>query len=271
MSLHKIQRGALEYLTADTLAPVPHAFTTRFGGVSAGQLAALNLGVRRGDAPENVYENYRILGQAVGFAPEDTVFAAHQIHSTIVRRVGREDRGCGLLRPGLPDCDGYVTDEPGVALCAFTADCCPVLLYDPQKHAVAAVHAGWRGTAGGIAAEAVRMLRAEFGTDPRNVRAAIGPCIGPCCFETDGDVPEAMRASLGTKAEPAIRAAGEKFFVDIKAINRTWLLESGLLPAQIDVSDDCTACQTERFWSHRRVGDLRGSMAAVICLPEGAR
>ena len=254
-----------EYLTSDVFpAGVVHCFTTRRGGVSQGALASLNLGVHRGDRPENVEENYRILGRAVGFSPAQTVFT-HQTHTDIVARVGGENCGEGLYREVEPERDGLITNEPGVALTCFTADCTPILLYDPVRRCVGAVHSGWRGTAAGIVYRCVQKLDAEFGSKPGDICAAIGPCIGPCCFETDENVPVAMRTALGADAETAIRAAGNgKFFVDLKLLNALWLQRAGVY--RIDVCADCTRCQPERFWSHRFAGNDRGSLAAIIML-----
>ena len=265
--LQTIKQGKLEYLTAESLEGSIHCFSTRYGGVSEGCLSSLNLGTHRGDKPENVYENYRILGSAVGFRPEATVFTK-QLHTDMIRRVGRVNRGEGLLREQTEVCDAQITDEPGVALVAFAADCTPILLFDPVRQAVAAIHAGWRGTALGIAAKTVAAMMREFGCKPENIHAAIGPCIGVCCFETDGDVPVAMRAALGHDAERCITRRGEKFFVDNKALNRIWLERCGV--TRIDVSCDCTKCQPERFWSHRVTGGNRGSQAAIIRLKGGA-
>ncbi len=266
MAFHTIQIGSLQYLTADSLCGSRHCFTTRFGGVSQGYLSGLNLGTARGDEPENVYQNYAILGRAVGFAPEDTVFTK-QVHTDVVLRVGKADCGTGLLREQETDCDALITNEPGVALCCFSADCVPILLYDPVKKAAAAVHSGWRGTALGIVSKTVREMETAYGCRPEDLRAAIGPCISECCFETDRDVPDAMRAALGGAAEAAIRQTGEKFHVDLKAINRLWLERAGVKPENIDVTDACTACEPERFWSHRRVGNARGSLAGIILIP----
>ena len=266
---HTIKQGTLEYLTADALEGSVHCFSTRLGGVSKGQLSSLNLGTHRGDKPENVRENYRILGKAVGFAPEDTVFTK-QIHTDTVLRVGRAERGTGLFRGQQTPCDALITDEPGVALCCFSADCVPILLYDPVRRAAAAVHSGWRGTALGIVEKAAAAMRAEFGCKMDNLRAAIGPCISSCCFETDADVPEAMIAALGSAAAPAITKRGEKYHVDLKLINRIRLVRAGVLPEHIDVSDACTACAPDRFWSHRRVGSARGSLAGIIAIPAGS-
>ena len=270
-----------EYLTSSVIGSgAVHCFSTRRGGVSTGCLGSLNLGVHRGDEWDRVYENYRRLGAAVGFTPEQTVFT-HQTHTDAVARVGAADRGWGLFREVEPERDGIYTNEPGVALVCFSADCTPILLHDPVRHAVAAVHAGWRGTALGIAARCVEAMQRDFGSEPADLRAAIGPCIGPCCFETGPEVRAAMLASLGPEAEAYIRpAAGpqrsgqgadaaapapeEKFFPDLKALNALWLRRAGV--EQIDLSADCTRCRPDRFWSHRLTGQARGSMAAIIML-----
>lgn len=263
MELYVNRKDDLEYLTAPLLEQTPHCFSTRFGGVSTGILSSLNLGVHRGDLPENVLENYRRLGEAVGFDPYWTVFTK-QIHSDIVERVGAAERGRGLLRPVEQGCDGLVTNEPNVALTVFSADCTPVLLYDPVCRAIGAVHAGWRGTAAQIAARAVEKMTREFGTKPEDVRAAIGPCISQCCFETDADVPDAMLAAFGEEAQSCIRPVGEKYYVNLKELNALALRRAGV--TKIDIAGECTACQPERFWSHRKVGGQRGSLAAIIML-----
>lgn len=263
MSFHNIKFGNLEYATADSLSGAVHCFSTRLGGVSDGYLSSLNLGMHRGDAPENVWKNYEILGNAVGFAPEQTVFTKQQ-HTDIVRVVTEEHCGEGLLREVTAVCDGQITDRPGVALVTFSADCTPILLFDPVRRAIGAVHAGWRGTAQGIAARAVEAMVQEFGCRPEHIRAAIGPCISKCCFETDSDVPEAMLQALGGQALPAISQQGEKYHVDLKFCNALWLQRAGV--AAVDLSPDCTACQTDRYWSHRRMGGQRGSLAGIIML-----
>ena len=265
MSMELLHHGALEYWVSDRL-PIPHAFTTRFGGVSAGHLASLNLGVSRGDDPKNVRENYRILGQAVGFDPL-AVAGTHQVHGKAIRVVTAEDRGA-LWVPELGwDCDGLITNEPGIPLAVFSADCGTVLLYDPIRQAIGAVHSGWRGTALGIAKEAVLAMEQSYGSKPEDLIAVLGPCISVCCFETGPEVPQAMRDALGQQAEPCIRQTGpEKYHVDLKAINRLWLESCGV--NAIDVCPACTACEPDRYWSYRRVGDARGSLAAIVTLPD---
>ena len=260
MALTTIQNGALEYIISPNI-PIPHCFTTRYGGVSSGYLSSLNLGAHRGDTMENVTENYGILANALGFEPKKLVLA-NQIHTDIVRAVTEADCAGSLSHRDYPECDALITNTPGVALAVFTADCTPILFYDPRTHAVGAAHAGWRGTAAGIAAKTVDAMVASFGCRREDIRAAIGPNIGTCCFETDRDVPDAMRAALGSLAEPFIQPKNDKFHVDLKGINAHWLRRSGV--TDIEISTDCTACSSDRFWSHRITGGQRGSQAGVI-------
>ena len=245
---------------------VPHGFTTRLGGVSEGIYASLNLGLHRGDAAECVKENYRRLAGALNFDLKKLVLTS-QVHSDIVREVTEKDCLGSLSHRDYPTCDALVTNTPGVALMVFTADCTPILFYDPVTGGVGAAHAGWRGTAAGIAAKTVEKMASAFGSRPEDIRAAIGPNIGPCCFETDRDVPDAMLDALGEAAEPFIRPVEEKFFVDLKGINALWLRRCGV--SKIEISQACTACSPDRFWSHRVTRGERGAQGAVIVCEEG--
>ena len=266
MELQTLHQGELEYLAAQQIQ-VPHCFTTRFGGVSQGHLSSLNIGIHRGDRWENVLKNYEILGSALGFDTKNLVLS-HQTHTDIVLRVGKAQTGAGLYGPELPECDGLITNEPGVALAVFTADCTPILLHDPVTGAVGAVHAGWRGTAAAIAGKAVEAMVREFGSKPEDIRAAIGPNIGFCCFQTDEDVPNAMLSAFGEEVGPFIREADEKYYVNLKEINALVLRRAGVL--SVEISTDCTVCQSHRFWSHRVTHGERGSQGAII-LCQGGR
>ncbi len=256
--------NALEYLTAEGIS-VPHAFTTRHGGVSEGSQASLNLAIGRGDSPENVEANLRLLGFALGFDPEKLVLT-RQTHSDIVRVVTEGDCN-GFFHRDYPECDGLVTRIPGVTLLVFTADCTPLLFHDPVTGAVGAAHAGWRGTAQNIGAKTVETMVRAFGCDPKNIRAAIGPNIGLCHFETDADVPAAMLETYGEEARAFIQQRGEKYFLDLKAINALALRRAGV--AHIEISEDCTMCRPDRFWSHRVTKGDRGSQGALITCKEG--
>lgn len=256
--------GSLEYLTAENIS-VPHAFTTRRGGVSTGYLDSLNIGAHRGDSMENVAENYRILARALGFSCEKLVLS-HQVHTDTVRAVTEHDCLGSFDHHDYPECDALITNTPGVALTVFSADCTPILLHDPVTGAVGAVHAGWRGTALGIAAGTVAAMVREYGCDPTQICAAVGPNIGPCCFATDADVPDAMGDALGAEAAPYITGTKGKFHVDLKGLNALWLRKCGL--SHIKIATQCTACEHDRFWSHRVTGGERGSQGAIILRKE---
>ena len=244
-----------------------HGFSTRLGGVSPAPWDSLNLGAARGDEPAHVAENFRRFCAAVGADPAGLV-KNHQVHSDRIRRVGPDDQLPDPAAPGVLEADGLVTDRPGVCLTIFSGDCIPVLLYDPVRRVIAAAHAGWRGTAAGIAARAAETMVRDYGCKPGDILAAIGPGIGPCCFETHRDVPDGLRAGMGADAEDFIRPlpGGEKFQVDLKGANARFLERAGLDPARIALCPACTACRPDLFWSHRKLGQRRGSMASLIQL-----
>ena len=242
-----------------------HAFSTRLGGVSAGIYASLNLGSTRGDDPDCVRENYRRFFQAAG-ADLTQVAMSNQVHGDVVRPVTSADRKRDLYDPEGYEADGLVTDLPGVSLVIFGADCLPILLYDPVRRVAAACHAGWRGTALGIAQRAVEKM-GFYGSRPEDIRAAIGPGIAKCCFETHEDVPNAMTEAMGAAALSSIEVLPTgKFHVDLKGLNAKRLESAGLAPEHIAVSADCTCCLPEKYWSHRYTHGERGSQAAMIAI-----
>ena len=266
MSIITNKIGTLEYLTAEAIS-VPHSFTTRLGGVSTGSLASLNLGMHRGDDPANVAENFRRLGAVLGFSAEDLVLT-RQTHSDIVRRLGRADCA-GIDHREYPECGALITNEPRETLTMCTPDCTPLPLHAPVTAAVGAAHAGWLGTAKAIGAKTVAAMVREFGCQPENIRAAIGPNIAQCHFETGVDVPEAMLDTFGDAADPFIRPAGEKYYVNLRELNALSLRMAGV--KRIEVSDACTVCQSDRFWSHRVTRGDRGSQGALIRCMEGSK
>jgi len=247
---------------------VNHAFSTRLGGVSQGSFASLNLGLKRGDEHEHVIENYRRMGKAVGFEPGNVVFS-NQIHGTGVHRAYAEDRGNGFTRPAtIRDMDAFVTNVENVVLQTFHADCVPVFLVDPVRRAVGLAHAGWVGTLQEVAVVTVRRMVAEFGTDPADIVAGIGPSIGPDSFEVGADVADRFRAELPFSVE-FTRTRGEKYLIDLWAVNRRSLEASGLAPQNIEEARLCTYANPEMFYSHRLVGTDRGTMAAFIEIKTG--
>ena len=271
MSFETNRSGALLWHTSTLFdaGAVCHGFSTRPGGVSPAPWDSLNLGVGRGDTAENVQENFRRFCAAVGTDPMRVVLSK-QVHEPNVRLVTGADAGKGLWRErdyqsvDAMICNTPITRDANLPLVVFSADCGIILLHDPVHAAVGAVHAGWRGAAQGLVSIALRRMGEVFGTHPADVRAAIGAGIGQCCFETDGDVPQAMRAALGAAAEPYIEQRGAKWHVDLKGINAHWLRADGV--EQIDVCAHCTACRPDLYWSHRRMGNARGAQIAMIAL-----
>jgi len=252
----------LAYMTAPTI-PFIHGFTTRWGGVSTGRLDSLNLGENRGDSEENVRENYRRMLQALGL-PEQQLCFTKQVHGNTVRVVTDADRR-NLFTPFLYEADGIVTNIKNLPLVCFTADCVPVLICDPEAGVAGAIHCGWRSTAADILGVAVAEME-KLGAKAANLRAAIGPGIEMCCFETDADVPMAIEKLLGGDCTDVYFAVGDtgKFMVDLKEADRRRLLQLGLDNANISVSDECTSCNSDKYWSHRKTKGERGSQAAVI-------
>lgn len=263
------QVNGVTFLAADgfrAAGGVAHGFSTRLGGVSSGMFSSLNLGTARGDTPDRVAENYRRFCGAIG-ADVARLVTTSQVHGDVIRTATAADIKTNLFVPNEYECDGLITDVPGLALTIFSADCIPVLLYDPVKRVIAAVHAGWRGTSKDIAGKAARQMQNDYGCRGEDILAAIGPGISQCCFETHTDVPKALVALLGDLVNPHILPLENgKFNVDLKGINAALLVRAGVSPEHIDISADCTSCLSETYWSHRVTQGRRGSQAAMIQL-----
>ena len=248
---------------------VVHAFSTRQGGVSTGPFATLNLGQSVGDDPAAVKENrHRFFG---GFGIAATrVVRAKQVHGDGVLRVDAELIG----RAGFPhflvdepaEFDALITNLPGLALVVSTADCLPILIHDPVRRAVAAVHAGWRGTAKRIVVQALAAMREAYGTDPADCRAAIGPGIRRCCFEVDAAVTETMAGALPNWERHATANRAGHWLLDLAGINRSLLEAAGLRPDRIEDVDLCTSCRNDLFFSHRAEKGRTGRMMNFILL-----
>ena len=249
------------------LIPLKHVFTTRFGGVSTGYLESLNLISNHGDEPENVRENFRRVAALFGTGPDDCA-VTKQVHGNVVRTVTMADRHECLDRVPY-DADGIVTATPGLPIFCFTADCVPVLLCDAEAGVIGAIHCGWRSSVSDILNNALRAMQA-LGAEPAHLRAAIGPAIGACCFETDDDVPDAITAWLSGDTEGLFFHRDDgKTMVDLRAANARRLIQLGVPAEQIDSSEECTFCCHEKYWSHRYTRGKRGGQAAGIALPGG--
>ncbi len=253
---------------ADT-GMVEHCFTTRQGGCSQGIFSSLNLSFTRGDSRECVEENYRRLAEALGSRPENFV-TTDQTHTTNVIRVGREDMGIGVTRPRpYTDVDGLVTNEAGVVLSTFYADCVPLYFVDTKNRAIGMSHSGWRGTVGRMGKATLLKMQQEFGTRPQDVVAAIGPSICQDCYEVSRDVAEAfMEEFKGHEKEILIDKENDKYQLDLWQANRIVLEESGVKPENIAVTNICTCCNPDLLFSHRASHGKRGNLGGFIYLKD---
>lgn len=261
------EKDGVVYYTFPAFDEIPfvrHGFSTRLGGVSEGVYASMNLSFTRGDEDERVRENFRRFCGAIGVPAQQTVVSAQE-HHTNLHVCTEADCGRGVTRErGYADIDGLLTDRAGVVLCTQYADCVPLFFVDPVRRAVATSHAGWRGTVARIGAVTVERMCREYGCKRENILAAVGPSIGPCCFEVDAPVQQAFAAL--DEADGCIRPAGEKFYIDLWAVNRRILEAAGVPAAHITVTDLCTRCHPDVFWSHRATGGQRGSLAGFIAM-----
>ena len=259
----------LTFPSFDDLPFVRHAFSTRLGGVSEGVFSSMNLGFRRGDREENVWENYRRICAAAGFDPQKLT-ASSQDHHTVIRRVTTEQAGIGFTRPrDLESVDGLCTDTPGLTLVTYYADCVPLFFADKRTHAVGAAHSGWRGTVARIGAEMVRRMGEEFSSDPADLIVGIGPSIGPECYEVDQPVADQFLAMQDLDPERFVRPIGEgKYLLDLWECNRRVLASAGIPEENISCAQLCTKCHPDLLYSHRVMGAQRGNLAAMICRRE---
>lgn len=235
-----------------------HGFPERTGGVSTGLRASLNMGVRWGDDRANVETNRRLVAEHAGYDPAQLVATRH-VHGTNVYTVGE---------PLAADAefDGLVCDRVGPVLGAFAADCVPILFADPQARVCGAAHAGWRGTVAGVATHVVAKMTA-LGAAPARIRVALGPSIGPCCFEVGPEVVAEFRAALGDV--PGLVVAGpSKDHIDLRVALRCMLERAGVAKGHIDDQPPCTRCTPERFFSYRRDGREGGMHMGFIGLTE---
>ena len=263
MAFKEKRSAELVYMVSELIG-ARHAFTTRYGGVSTGGFSSLNLGSNRGDDPAAVRENYGRLCALMGVGMDDCAVTS-QVHGSAVRTVTEEDRHV-CMSPVAYEADGIVTGVRGLPVICKVADCVPVLLWDRQGRAAGAIHCGWRSSVGDILKNALERMEA-LGARREDLVAALGPSIGRCCFETDGDVPRAIAEYLSGDTEGlfSLREDG-KYLVDLRAANARRLTQLGVPAESIDISQECTMCSHEKYWSHRYTKGHRGSQAAVIVL-----
>lgn len=247
-----------------------HSVFSRQGGLSEAPYASLNTGLSVGDDRQRVFANRKLLSQTLGY-PDWPIATCWIVHGNEVVEVGAEWkldhdelRDPGFRRRG----DALMTQEPGLFLLISFADCLPILYYDPAHRVVALTHAGWRGTAGGIAGQTVRALASRYGARPADLLVGLAPSIGPCCYEVGPDVlaemerlPDVARSAF-ILPHPAGR--NDRWMLDLKETNRRQLLAAGVMPEQIEVMPICTACRTDLFYSHRQEQGKTGRFAVLV-------
>ncbi|PIE82391.1 MAG: multicopper polyphenol oxidase [Chloroflexi bacterium] len=247
-----------------------HAVFSRQGGVSPAPFASLNLSVSVPDDHDNVYANRRRAYGIYG-RDTDTVVHAHLVHGNDVAVVTQANNGTWI-----PSVDGIITNEPGCALTMNYADCTPIFLYDPQNHAIGLGHAGWQGTVKDLPGALVRAMQQAFGSQPPNLIAGIGPCIGPCCYEVGDQVITAVHESLADADRLFVEPVGEKrpfssgggSHFDMPEANRRHLAQAGV--QHIELSRLCTACRTDLFFSHRAERGQTGRFGTIFILQPSA-
>ena len=263
--------GAVPYLSFPMFRDtglVTDGFSTRLGGVSEGCFSSLNLSFDRGDDRAAVAENFRRMGEALGVRCEDMVLS-QQTHTTNIRIVTDEDRGKGITRErDYTDIDGLITNVPGICLVTTYADCVPLYFLDPAKKVIALSHSGWRGTVGKIGKKTVELMHDNFGSDPADILAAVGPSVCQDCYEVSADVIDRFKEVFDRSAwdELFYEKPDGKYQLDLWKANEKIFLEAGIRKDHIAVTNVCTHCNSEILYSHRAMGDKRGNLCAFLAL-----
>lgn len=261
--------GPVPYLSFPLLdrAGIRHGYSTRLGGVSTGYFAEMNLAALK-EPPEIIQENYRRIAEALHM-DEKRVVLTYQTHSSGIRVVTEADAGKGPFRErDYTDTDAIITNVPDLPLAALSADCCLLYFADPVKKCIGLAHAGWRGTAADIAGKTIKKLTETYGTDPKDLLCALGPSICQDCYEVSEDVIQAFRLQFDAAAMEILAARNERgrYQLDLWRANRMLMIRAGVPETQIEITDLCSKCNPELFFSHRLLGEKRGVTAALLCI-----
>lgn len=273
MHLEEKTNGGVTWLSFPALEQsgmVAHAFSTRMGGVSKGPFSTMNFSFTRGDDPEDVRENYRRMAEALG-VDQNRMVLTWQTHTTNVRTVTEKDYGKGVVCDrDYRDVDGLITNIPGVTLVTFFADCVPLYFLDTKRKAIGLSHSGWRGTVNRMGQMTLQAMHREFGTEPKDVTACIGPSICQDCYEVGAEVIEQFRENFSADHHDKLfyEKPNGKFQLNLWEANRIVLSEAGIPDSQIFVTDICTYCNPDLLFSHRRTAEKRGNLCAFLSLKE---
>ena len=271
--MHEIEPGIqvplLHFPLLEKCSFITHAFTTRMGGVSTGDCTSMNLSFTRGDDEAAVRENYRRIAAALGTDAKQFV-CSDQTHTTNVRRATKADAGKGVVIPkDYTDVDGLITNEPGIVLSTFYADCVPLYFVDPVHRAIGLSHSGWRGTVNKMGQVTIEAMKREFGSRAADLYCAIGPSICQDCYEISRDVAEEfMKAFPEHVNDILLQKSEEKFQLDLWKANEIVMLKAGILPEHLAVTNICTCCNPTELFSHRASKGKRGNLAAFLMIKE---
>lgn len=257
----------ISYRALDDIKWLKNGFSTRLGGVSEGVLSTMNLGFGRNDLPENVVKNHEIIAEAIGFNPENIV-ASKQTHTTNVKIVSKKDCGKGIYRErDYDDVDGMITNEKGIVLATYFADCVPLYMVDTKNKAIGLSHSGWRGTVGKIGKVTLDLMKETYGTNPKDVIACIGPSICRDCYEVSEDVATEFEIAFkGREKDILINKGNGKYQLDLWACNYIIFKECGVYEENIHMPDICTCHNMEMMFSHRATQGRRGNLAAFLSI-----
>ncbi len=259
----------LEFQALSKIPGMKHCFTTRDGGVSQGIYQSLNLSFTRGDDKACVTDNYQRVAQAMGSSISNIV-TSDQTHTTNVRRVGGEDAGSGVIKPrSYHDVDGMITNEKGLLLATFYADCVPLYFVDPIKRVIGLSHSGWKGTVHRMGQATIDAMHREFGCEPQDIIACIGPSICMSCYEVSEDVAAAfIREFPGQEGDLLLNHGNGKYQLDLWKANEMVLLDAGITKAHLTTTNLCTCCNPTKLFSHRASHGKRGNLGAFLMLTE---
>lgn len=255
----------ISYRILDDIPWLKNAVSTRLGGVSKDYLASMNLGFNRGDLDENVIRNHEIFANVIGVNPKNIV-TGNQTHTTNVKVVTKDDCGKGIYRDrNYTDIDVLITNEKGIVLATYYADCVPLLIVDTKNKAIGLSHSGWRGTVGKIGKVTIEKMGELYGTKPEDIVACIGPSICQKCYEISEEVAVQFKEAFPDNIKEILIDKGNgKYQLDLWECNRINFKEAGVLPENIKVTDICTCHNTDVLFSHRGHNGKRGNLGAFL-------
>ena len=257
----------ISYRILDDIPWLKNAVSTRLGGVSKDYLASMNLGFNRGDLDENVIRNHEIFANVIGVNPKNIV-TGNQTHTPNVKVVTKDDCGKGIYRDrNYTDIDGLITNEKGIVLATYYADCVPLLIVDTKNKAIGLSHSGWRGTVGKIGKVTIEKMGELYGTKPEDIVACIGPSICQKCYEISEEVAVQFKEAFPDNIKEILIDKGNgKYQLDLWECNRINFKEAGVLPENIKVTDICTCHNTDVLFSHRGHNGKRGNIGAFLSI-----